>query len=67
MSVNSENITTAKQKQLHKNALYIYWECQSLYSTLYLKLDNTHLLHFFVDVYILNFFFKKNNNMILQG
>ena len=59
MSVNSENITTAKQKQLQKNALYIYWESQSLYSTLYLKLDNTHLLHFFVDVYILKFFFLK--------
>ena len=59
MSVNSENIPTGKQKQLRENPLYIYWECQTLYLTLYLKLDNTQLLHLFVDLYILQFFFKK--------
>ena len=62
MSVNSENIPTAKQKQLRKNPLYIYWECQTLYSTSYLKLDNTHLLHLFVDMYILKFFFLKKHD-----
>ena len=60
MSVNSENIPAAKQKQLRKNPLYIYWEFQTLYSTSYLKLDNTHLLHLFVDMYILKFFLRKN-------
>ena len=57
--VNSENVSTTKQKQLRKNPLYVYWECQTLYSTSYLKLDNTHLLHLFVDMYILKFFLKK--------
>ena len=65
MSVNSENIPTAKQKQLRKNPLYIYWECETLYSASYLKLVNTHLLHLFVDVHILVFLLKKI--MILQG
>ena len=62
MSVNSKNIPTAKQKQLQKNPLYIYWECQTLYSTSYLKLDNTHSLHLFVDMYILKFFLKKKHD-----
>ena len=26
-----------QQKQWHKNPLYIYWECQTIYSTSYLK------------------------------
>ena len=46
-----------QQKQWHKNSVYIYWVCQTLYS--YLKLHNTHLLHLFVDMYILKFFFFK--------
>ena len=55
-----------QQKESHKNPLYIYWECQTIYSTSYLKLRNSHLLHLFVDKYILKcFFFQKN--MILQG
>ena len=39
-----------QQKQWHKNSLYIYWECQTIYSDSYLKLHNTHLLHLFVDM-----------------
>ena len=31
-----------QQKQWHKDPLYIYWECQVIYSTSYLKLHNTH-------------------------
>ena len=46
-----------QQKESHKNPLYIYWECQTIYSTSYLKLLNTHLLHLFVDMYISKCFF----------
>ena len=62
MSVHSENIPTAKQKQLRKYPLYIYWECQTLYLTSYSKLDNFHLLHPFVDMYILKFFKEKQQH-----
>ena len=61
MSVNSENIPTGKQKQFRENPLYIYCECQTLYSTSYLKLGNNQLLHLFVDLYILQFFLKKHD------
>ena len=54
-----------QQKQWHKNYLYIYLECQNIYSNSYLKLRNAHLLHLSVDMYILKFFLKKNT--ILQG
>ena len=46
-----------QQKQWRKNARYIYWECQTIYSTSYLKLHNTQLLYLFVDMYILKYFF----------
>ena len=62
MPLTSENIPTAKQKQLQKHPRYIYWECQTLYSTSYLKFDNTHLLHLFVVMYILKFFFLKKHD-----
>ena len=58
-------IYSQQQKQWRKNLLYIYWECQTIYSTSHLKLHNTHLLHLFV-VCIFKVFCKKNN-MILQG
>ena len=48
-----------QQKQRHKNYLYIYLECQNIYSNSYLKLRNAHLLHLSVDMYILKFFLKK--------
>ena len=47
-----------QQKQWHKNSLYIYWECQIIYSNSYLKLQNTHLLPLFFDMYI----FSKNHD-----
>ena len=65
VSVNLSENTPQRQKQWSKNPLYIYWECQTTYSTSYLKLYITHLLHLFVDVYILKFFLTKD--MILQG
>ena len=46
-----------QQKQWRKNPLYIYWECQTIYSTSYLKLHNTQLLHLFVDMYVVKYFF----------
>ena len=42
--------------------LYLCWECQTIYSNSYLKLHNTHLLHLFVDMYILKFFFLKKHD-----
>ena len=65
VSVNLSENTPQRQKQWSKNPLYIYWECQTIYSTSYLKLYITHLLHLFVDVYILKFFLTKD--MILQS
>ena len=47
-----------QQKQWHKNSIYIYWECQTIYSNSYLKLRNTHSLHLFIDMHI-NVFLKK--------
>ena len=56
----SENIPTATERMTRKFSLYLlYWECQTIYSNSYLKLHNTHLLHLFVDMYILKFFLKK--------
>ena len=60
-------IYAQQQKQWHKNSLYIYWECQTIYSNSYLKLNNTHLFHLLVDMYILKLFFFFKKNMILQG
>ena len=49
-----------QQKKWCKNPLYIYWECQTIYSPLHLKLHNTHLMHIFVDIYTLKFFSEKD-------
>ena len=38
-----------QHKEWQKNSLYIYWEYQTIYSNSYSKLDNTHLMHLFVD------------------
>ena len=51
-----------QQKQWHKNYLYIYWECQTIYSDLYLKLNNTHLLHLLGDMHILKLFFSSKKH-----
>ena len=56
------NIYPQQQKQWRKSPLYIYWECQTIYSTLNLKLHNTHLLHLFVDMYVSKLFFKKKHD-----
>ena len=60
----SENVPTATEKWC-KSPLYLYWECETIYSNSYSKFYNSGLLHLFVGMYILNFF--KNENMILQG
>ena len=52
-------ICPQQQKQRHKNYLYVYLECQNIYSNSYLKLRYAHLLHLSVDMYILKFFLKK--------
>ena len=41
-----------------KSSIYLLG-MSNLNLTLYLKLDNTQLLHLFVDLYILQFFLKK--------
>ena len=51
-----------QQKQWRKIPRYIYWECQTIYSTSYLKLHNTQLLYLFVDMYILKYFFLKRHD-----
>ena len=51
-----------QQKKRLKNYLYIYLECQTIHSNPYLKLHNTHLLHLFVDMYILKFFFFRKHD-----
>ena len=43
---------------LNPNSLYIYWECETIHSTSYLKFRNMQLLHLFADMYMLNFFLK---------
>ena len=48
-----------QQKQWHKNSLYIYWECQTIYSNSYLKLHNTHLMHISIDMYLFKVFFLR--------
>ena len=54
-----------QHNERHKNYLYIYRECQTIYSNLYLKLHNTHLLYLFVATYILKFFLKKDDYVSL--
>ena len=65
VSVIFLKIYPQQQNQWHKNSLYIYWECLTIYSNSYLKLHNTHLLRLFVDIYILKNLKKKN--IILLG
>ena len=50
-----------QQKKWHKNSLYICWKCQTIYSNSYLNLHNIHLLHLFVDMYILKFLLKNHD------
>ena len=61
MSVNfSENIPTVTETMTQKfSILYFYWECQATYPNSFFKHHNTHLLHLFVDMYILKLFFLK--------
>ena len=61
VSVIFLKIYPQQQNQWHKNSLYIYWECLTIYSNSYLKLHNTHLLRLFVDIYILKNLKKKKH------
>ena len=54
-------IKPQQQKQWCKNPLYIYWECQTIYSTSYLKFLNIQLLHLCADMYILKLFKKRHD------
>ena len=47
-----------------KFSIYLLGMSNDIYLNSYLKLHNTHLLHLFVDMYVLKFFLK---NMILQA
>ena len=61
----SLKIKPHQQKQWRKNLLYIHWECQTIYSTLYLKFCNPQLKLFKKrhDFARLIFAFKKFQEM----
>ena len=42
----SLKIYPQQQKQRHKNSLYIYWECQTIYSNSYLKTSQNPFVTF---------------------
>ena len=52
----SENIPTATKRMTQKFSIYLLGMSNDIYLNSYLKLHNTHLLHLFVDMYILKCF-----------
>ena len=66
MSVNiSEDIPTATETMTQKLSIHLLG--MSIYSNPYLKFHNTHLLHLFVDMYILKVFFLKHDFASLRN
>ena len=57
----AENITATTETMTQKLSIYVVG-MSTIYSNSYLKLHNTHLLHLFVDMYILKFFFLKKHD-----